>query len=42
MAEKALAAKGKKMFQEMVPKQYRDYAKVQWAQKPLQCFRVVG
>ena len=28
IAEKAIAAKGKKMFEEMVPKQYQDFAKV--------------
>ena len=28
IAEKAIAAKGKKLFKEMVPKQYRDFAKV--------------
>ena len=28
IAEKAIAAKGKKMFKEIVPKQYRDFAKV--------------
>src|ERR1700761_9740507 len=28
IAEKAIAAKGKKMFEEMVPSQYRDFAKV--------------
>src|ERR1700735_2440728 len=28
IAEKAIAAKGKKTFEEMVPVQYRDFAKV--------------
>ena len=28
IAEKAIAAKGKKLFKEMVPKQYRDFTKV--------------
>ena len=28
IAEKAIAAKGKKTFEEMVPKQYQDFAKV--------------
>ena len=28
ITEKAIAAKGKKTFEEMVPKQYRDFAKV--------------
>ena len=28
IAEKAIAAKGKKTFDEMVPSQYRDFAKV--------------
>jgi hypothetical protein len=36
IAEKAIAAKGKKTFEEMVPSQYRDFAKV-FSEEESQC-----
>ena len=36
IAEKAIAAKGKKTFKELVPKQYRDFAKV-FSEEESQC-----
>ena len=42
IAEKAIAAKGKKTFEEMVPAQYRDFAKVFFQKKSPNAFQNIN